>query len=279
MCKVHSCTESRRLVFSPPPDPTPKWGRLTKRATVDFRSVTLHSQSRSQTVSGAAQIAISWHFVRSPALVGFVLSTCKELVEHVARPDEVEEVPAMHTKDGGLLRQVQRATWERAGQILARPRSATRRGKMQVLERRAKVRRVARRFKPSTLLCVALRVLLLAALMKANCRPVAAASSAIRAVALDALDERLLTIPTWEPTACTRPVPRPSAETLHRSSVTDITAPFRNVRNGSAPNAFGERAERVAFAVPDHTGLSNHLSAGRGAGLCLCLSGCAHAPS
>ena len=63
-----------------------------------------------------------------------------ELVEHVARPDEVEEVPAMHTKDGGLLRQVQRATWERAGQILARPRSATRRGKMQVLERRAKVR-------------------------------------------------------------------------------------------------------------------------------------------
>ena len=63
-----------------------------------------------------------------------------ELVEHVARPDEVEEVPAMHTKDGGLLRQVQRATWERAGQILARPRSATRRGKMQVLERRSKVR-------------------------------------------------------------------------------------------------------------------------------------------
>ena len=35
----------------------------------------------------------------------------------------------------------------------------------------------------------------------------------------------------------------------------------------------------LATCSTSSTGLSNHLSAGRGAGLCLCLSGCAHAPS
>ena len=63
-----------------------------------------------------------------------------ELVEHVVRPDEVEEVPAMHKKHGAHLRQVQRATRKRVGQVLARRRAARRKRKKQVRGRRAKVR-------------------------------------------------------------------------------------------------------------------------------------------